>query len=226
MASEVLTTTTPIPASLVLTSVQPNSVSSSFPTELALTGQGFLNGAVVLLDGYGALATSFVSSNLLTAVLPAGVPAGTYTVRVLNPNAESAALPNALTVRPPSETATPVATATPLATAFVRPQLVINSYGASSAEIVPNSNLAFEMTLANAGQIEARNVSSLSRRAILWRGKQAAFKPSAPWTAGKISAFGNPSSPPATFRAKASPSSKSSPPTPMSTEPATPIVLA
>ncbi|MDA0245466.1 MAG: IPT/TIG domain-containing protein [Chloroflexi bacterium] len=158
VASEVLTTTTPVPAPLVLTSVQPNSVSSSFPTELALTGQGFLNGAVVLLDGYGALATSFVSQNLLTAVLPAGVPAGTYTVRVLNPNAESAALPNALTVRPPSETATPVATATPLATAFVRPQLVINSYGASSAEIVPNSNIAFEMTLANAGQIEARNV--------------------------------------------------------------------
>ena len=163
VVSEILTTTTPIappttPATLVLTSVQPNSVSNSYSSELAITGQGFLNGAVVLLDGYGALATSFVSQNLLTAVLPTGVPAGSYTVRVLNPNAESAALPNALTVRPPSETATPAATATPLATAFVRPQLVISSYGASSAEIVPNSNLAFEMTLANAGQIEARNV--------------------------------------------------------------------
>lgn len=159
-AAELLTTTTPtIPASpLALTGVQPNTVSNSYSSELAITGQGFQNGAVVVLDGYGGLNTTFVSSNLLTAVLPAAVPAATYTLRVINPDATNATLANALRVNAATETATPSATGTPAPTAFVRPQLVVNSYGASSAEIVPNSNLAFEMTLGNAGQLEARNI--------------------------------------------------------------------
>jgi hypothetical protein len=36
--------------------------------------------------------------------------------------------------------------------------LIVNSYGASSAEISPGSNFDFEMTLANAGQSRATNV--------------------------------------------------------------------
>lgn len=139
--------------------VQPNNVLNSFASELAITGQGFTAGAVAMLEGYGGLQTTYISGNLLTAVLPTGVPAGTYSIRIINPDASNAILLNALTIRVPSETATPVATNTPAPTAFVRPQLVVSSYGASSETIIPNSNLAFEMTLANAGQIEARNVT-------------------------------------------------------------------
>ncbi len=153
------TITPTIIITLSVNSVQPNNVLNSFASELAVTGQGFADGAVVMLEGYGGLQTSYVSGNLLTAVLPIGVPAGTYSIRLLNPDASSALLLNALTIRATSETPTPAPTDTPAPTAFVRPQLVISSYGASSEAITPNSNLAFEMTLANAGQIEARNVT-------------------------------------------------------------------
>ena len=52
------------------------------PVTLTLTGTDFDATAVVLLDGFGALSTSFLNSQTLTAVVPAGIPAGDYTVRV------------------------------------------------------------------------------------------------------------------------------------------------
>jgi hypothetical protein len=152
-------TNTPPASPLSISGVQPNNVLNSFTSELAVTGEGFVSGAVLLLEGYGGLETRYVSENLLTAVLPTNVPPGLYSLRVINPSASSALLLNALTIRGSSETATPQASPTPPPTSFVRPQIIVQSYGASSAAITPNSNLAFEMTLANAGQIEARNVT-------------------------------------------------------------------
>jgi hypothetical protein len=93
------TATATMPAAqLALTAVQPNSVSNSSDTELIITGSGFVDGAVVVLNNSGGLQTTFVSGNLLRAVLPMGTAAGTYTVTVVNPDAKSVSLPNALTV--------------------------------------------------------------------------------------------------------------------------------
>jgi hypothetical protein len=144
---------------LALTAVQPNSVSNGSETELIITGSGFMEGAAVVLADSSGLTTTFVSSNLLRVVLPAGTAAATYTVTIVNPDATSVSLANALTVTATTaETATPKPTHTPAPTAFVRPLLVVNSYGASSAAITPNSNLDFEMTIGNAGAIQARNI--------------------------------------------------------------------
>ncbi len=145
-------------------SVQPASVSNATATELVVTGSGFADGAAVVVEGYGALTTTFVSAQMLRAELPAGVPAGVYTVRIVNPDASTAALSNALTVTnppataPPDVTATPEPTSTPPPTAFLRPVVVVASYGASSAEITPGTDLDFEMTLTNAGQATATNI--------------------------------------------------------------------
>lgn len=139
--------------------VQPNTVSNLADTELVVTGAGFVDGAVVVLSGIGGLNTTFVSSSLLRAVLPAGAAPGVYSLTVVNPDAASATLANALIVTgPPAATHTPAPTNTPAPTAFVRPLLVVNSYGASSAEITPGANLDFEMTIGNAGQSRATNV--------------------------------------------------------------------
>lgn len=152
------------PAAPTPLSVQPSSVSNAAATELVVTGTGFVDGATVVVEGYGALTTTFVSVQVLRAELPAGVPAGVYTVRIVNPDASTAALPNALTVTAPPATAlpdmtaTPVPTNTPQPTAFLRPVVVVASYGASSAEITPGTDLDFEMTLANAGQATATNI--------------------------------------------------------------------
>jgi hypothetical protein len=149
--------TTPVP--LFISQIQPNNVGSGATVELVITGGQFENGAVVILGGYGALETTYVSSSVLRATLPALVPAGVYAVLVTNPDANSAVLPEALTVTAvPVATATPEGTATPMPTAFVRPLLVVHSYGASSAAISPGEELDFEITLQNAGQSMATNV--------------------------------------------------------------------
>lgn len=144
------------------TAVQPNRVTNAGDTQLVVTGNGFADGAAVVIDGYGALDTTFVSASMLRALLPAGAPPGVYDVRVVNPDAASAVLQDGLTITAPDPTPgpseTPEPTQTPAPTAFVRPVIVVQSYGASSAEITPGSNLDFEMTLANAGQTTATNV--------------------------------------------------------------------
>lgn len=154
-------TFTPIPeaVTVAITAVQPTTVSNTVTTELVVTGVDFADGAVVILTGYGALETTFVSSNLLRAVLPAGAPPGVYTLTVVNPDASSAALADALTITAPTEpTRTPNPTNTPAPTAFVRPLLVVQSYGASSTAITPGQDLDFEMTLVNRGQSQASNI--------------------------------------------------------------------
>ncbi len=157
-ATPTATATTPAGA-LTITAVQPNNISNETAVDLVVTGSGFINGAVLLLNNYGALTTTFVSDNLLRAALPAGVPPATYNITVVNPNAATASLNNGLTVTGPvGPTSTPVPSATPGPTAYIRPLLVVQSYGASSATIVPGENYDFEMTFANAGQLAATNV--------------------------------------------------------------------
>jgi len=151
-----LLTPRPAWAAPTIASVQPSSVSSANSATLVVTGAGFTSGAVVVVEGYGALSTTFVSATVLTAVLPAGIPAGMYGITVVLSDASSATLPNALTVTGP--TPTPAPTGTPAPTAFVRPLLVVQSYGASSVEIPPGVDLDFEMTLLNAGQGDAANI--------------------------------------------------------------------
>jgi hypothetical protein len=129
---------------------QPTSVSNSISSTIFVTGSGILAGAQVALDGYGLLSTTEVITGTLTAVVPAGLPAGTYTLRVINPGGESATAATALTITGP--------TPTPQPTAFVRPQLVVVSYGASSPTIAPGADYDFEMTVQNAGGETATNI--------------------------------------------------------------------
>lgn len=144
-------------AAPTITGVEPGSVSNALSSVFAVSGTGFDNSAVVVLEGFGALSTTRVSAYLLTATLPAGVPAGVYTVKVINgSDATSSSLPNALTVTGP--TATPAPSSTPAPTAYVRPVVIVQSYGASSPAISPNTDLDFEITLVNTGQGVATNI--------------------------------------------------------------------
>jgi hypothetical protein len=139
-------------AAPVISDVQPRTVSNTASATIVVTGAGFETGSVVVVDGIGALATTPISGTViaLSAVIPAGAPLGTYTVKVVNPDGSSGSLSNALTIVGP--------TATPAPTAFARPLLVVQSYGASSVEIPPGVDLDFEMTLINMGQANAVNV--------------------------------------------------------------------
>ncbi|HEX6387731.1 MAG TPA: FHA domain-containing protein, partial [Anaerolineae bacterium] len=95
-------------------SVQPSTVLNTAPTELIIGGVGFVDGSVVVLPAYGALETTFVSSNLLRARLPANVPPGIYDITVVNPDATSYSLVGALTILEPTPTPTLIPTDTPV----------------------------------------------------------------------------------------------------------------
>jgi len=142
-----------------INAVQPGTLINDATVEIVVTGSGFVDGSVVLINNFGGLETRFVSVNVLRATVPPGLPPGVYSVRVVNPNGAAADMLNALNViAPAGPTATPVPTQTPAPTAFVRPLLVVSSYGASAAQITPGQNHDFEMTLVNAGQATATNV--------------------------------------------------------------------
>jgi uncharacterized repeat protein (TIGR01451 family) len=150
---------------VTLTGVDPVAIANNAAATLTVSGSGFENGAVVVLQGYSTLQTVFVSSTLLQAVVPAGVPGEIngrlYDVIVFNPTnpqTNCAALPGALTVFRPAPTATPGPTSTPAPTAYVRPTLTVQSYGASSTTLSPGQDIDFEMTLQNLGQVTAANV--------------------------------------------------------------------
>ena len=146
-------------ARLTITTVQPGTLINDVAVELIVTGGGFVDGSVVVLNNFGGLETFFVSGSVLRATVPPGMPPGRYSVRVVNPDAATAELPDALNiVIPAGPTGTPDPSPTPPPTAFVRPLLVVDSYGASAPQITPGQNLDFEMTIANAGQAAATNV--------------------------------------------------------------------
>ena len=149
----------PDPGNLTITAVQPGTVVNTGDTEIVVTGTGFVDGSVVVLSNWGGLETTYVSRQVLRANVTAGVPPGSYDVQVVNPNAATAVLPGGLrVVLPAGPTDTPEPTATAAPTDFIRPLLVVQSYGASAPQITPNTNLDFEMTIVNAGQATAGNV--------------------------------------------------------------------
>ena len=95
-----------VQAALIITSVTPGSISNLQNNTITVSGTDFVTGSSVSLEGYGALATSYFSSTTLMAVVPMGIPLGTYTVVVTNPDSTSASLPNSLNVVLISPTAT------------------------------------------------------------------------------------------------------------------------
>lgn len=136
-------------------SFQPGTVSNATSTSILVSAAGLQAGAQVVLDNFGALVTTAEGAGL-RAEIPAGIPGGSYTLRVVNPDGGSAVAATPLTVLGP--TSTPAPTNTPAPTAFARPQLVVISFGASSTEITPDTNLDFEMTVQNAGGGAATNI--------------------------------------------------------------------
>src|SRR4030042_1383 len=85
-------------AALGVSGVTPNTISNQQNNSITLTGNDFVLGAVVSLDGYGALNTSYFSNTSLMAVVPAGIPTGLYTLTITNPDLSTVSLPNSVTI--------------------------------------------------------------------------------------------------------------------------------
>jgi len=142
-----------------LLSVTPTSVVNTADKTITVTGTGFDNTAVVLLDG-SALATTFYNDQTLTAVVPAGYAPKTYNLTVtMSGGTVNISTPVSFTVTAPTPTNTP--TATPTAAPFARPQLRVSFSGTSGKDgIVSNKPFKFTVNFENAGSLPAYNTQA------------------------------------------------------------------
>lgn len=130
--------------------VQPSRISNSTASIIIVTGSDFADGATVLLEGWGSLETTFASSSVLRATVPAGVPASVYSITVINADGGTATAQNALTVEEIAQT--------PIPSSDNRPLLVVDSYWVEESVVAPNSKFKLWVRFLNAGQVEARNI--------------------------------------------------------------------
>lgn len=85
----------------VVTGVSPNSGINDVSAPITITGSYFALGATVSLDGTELAQTTWVSPTVIVATVPMGLPAGTYTLTVANPNGQIGSLPDAFTIAAP-----------------------------------------------------------------------------------------------------------------------------
>jgi hypothetical protein len=142
----------PSPAfALTVDGVNPSSVVNDSNKTITITGTLFASGAVVSLNGYGSLPTTYVDATTLKAVVPEGIPSGQYTVTVTNADMSTNSLTNGLIIEDP---APPAATAI---IPFTRPQILVSSSGASPEAIKSLKEFTFSVNFKNAGSVTALN---------------------------------------------------------------------
>jgi hypothetical protein len=143
-----------------VTAVYPGNVPGYSAATISINGSGFLPGAVVSLDGFGSLDSSYASSSTITAAVPGNVLPGTYAVRVTNPDGNWAILYNALTVEANAETPIPAVTLINSSNQdpVDRPIIVIDSYKTNKEVVLPGETFNLEVRLANRGRELATNV--------------------------------------------------------------------
>ncbi|HYN86994.1 MAG TPA: IPT/TIG domain-containing protein, partial [Ardenticatenaceae bacterium] len=88
----------PLAAPPEITGVTPGAAYNDRPTEITIAGVDFSAMPTVTLGTVLLEDVGFVDSETLTAVVPAGLPGGSYAVTVTNPDGESGSLPDAFTV--------------------------------------------------------------------------------------------------------------------------------
>lgn len=82
--------------------VTPGHIPAGSETPLAISGQDFDPGSMVLLDEIPLADVTYVDGQALVAVVPAGLPDGVYAVTVINPDCQAATLSHALVVGDPT----------------------------------------------------------------------------------------------------------------------------
>jgi len=153
-----------------LLSISPSTIVNSGANTLTVNGTGFDNTAVVLLEG-STLSTTFVNAQTLTAIVPAGIAAGSYTVTV----SMSSGVANGfavLTVNAPP-------TSTPVPLPFARPQIVVRTSRAVG-NVQTGKEFNLKVVVENTGQATAYNSQAVFTSADL-----------VPVKTGGVAAFGS-----------------------------------
>jgi len=146
----------PLPQ-LALTGVEPDTLTSETGGTLSIYGSGFTTATVARLVGFGLLETTYVNSKALMAVVPPGVPAGTYDLQVGDASI-SATLPEALTIVAATPAPGPTPIPTPRPTPLPgRPILAIRNYRVEPSRIVVGREFVVTIEVYNTGSRAGEN---------------------------------------------------------------------
>jgi IPT/TIG domain-containing protein len=146
----------PAYATHTITSVSPSQIINNVDTTITITGTNFDASSEVALGGYGGLLRLTQSPTEITALVPAGVPAGSYGVTVT-----MAAGADVVSCASPCITiSNPVPTATAPADPFARPQFVIRTSRAVG-NVQTGKEFNFRVVLENAGTATAYSTQAV-----------------------------------------------------------------
>jgi len=160
---------TSVYAAHTITSVTPAQIINDVDTIITITGTGFDASSSVSLGGYGSLLRLTQSLTEITALVPKGVPAGSYAVTVaIGADVVSCVSPCVTIVNPAPTVPLP----------FARPQIVVRTSRAVG-NVQTGKEFTLKVVVENAGQSTAYN-------------SQAVFTSSdlVPVKTGGVAAFG------------------------------------
>ncbi len=145
----------PLPQ-LVLTGIEPDTLTSEAGGTLSIYGSGFTTATVARLVGFGLLETTYVNSTALTAIVPPGIPAGTYDLQASEPGSDT--LPSALTIVAATPAPGPTPFPTPKPTPVPgRPILTIRNYSVEPSRVVVGREFIVTIQVYNTGSRAGEN---------------------------------------------------------------------
>lgn len=152
-------TATSAPASLYVREVEPTRLINTSAHTLSLYGTGFTSNCTVRLEGYGLLATTFVNAEALTAQVPAGVPAGTYSLLVSDvTQGDTYRISNAITLVEPEPEPTPKPPSEPKPG---RPILTIRNFTVEPARVRAGDEFVVTIEIYNNGSRAGENTMAV-----------------------------------------------------------------
>lgn len=132
---------------------------------LSVFGTNFTDQTVVRLEGIGVLPTTLVNPGVVTVAIPAGAPAGVYTVLVLQPGQPPTASPDTLTIIAPTFTPAPPTSPPPAPPTSPPPTLppgapnvLVRTFSASPQPAQPGGAATFSIELVNTGTRPAQGL--------------------------------------------------------------------
>jgi hypothetical protein len=84
-----------------ITAIDPNIGVNNVPIDITVTGTDFFATPLVKIGDSPCVNVTYISSTILTATVPPGIPAGVYTVTITNPDYRLGILPSGFTVTNP-----------------------------------------------------------------------------------------------------------------------------
>jgi len=148
------------PAALRIISIEPTSMRSDEGGTLTILGDGFQSSSVVRLVGVGVLATTFVNTATLTALVPRDLAPANYAVEAINNPTTSATSPTPLTITPaPTPIPPPAPTDAPPPAQYVRPLMTVARYSTTPGTVSQGKAFTVTVIVKNVGDDTAFNIA-------------------------------------------------------------------